>query len=93
MPLSGQSDSQPEFSVRPTYGDDVIVRLRLRPKTLPLLRGGFACLHLRLDAVPGEDGLYDIYTETEQDLDGPVSAWEAKHSPGFVRHPDEKEIR
>lgn len=69
-------------SVRPSFSDDLLVQVRLRPSSLAALREGQNVKFHRLDTVPGQDGVYDIYCETAQEIDA-VPAWDAPHSPDF----------
>lgn len=82
-------------SIRPSLPDDMIVTIRLTPIGLQQLREGMECKYVRLDALPehvlapGETAVYDIYTETVQQIDA-IPAWEAPHSPGFVPAEDHR---
>lgn len=69
-------------SVRPARAEDIVVRLRLTPEGLRLLREGLECSHVRLDGITGEFDTFDLYVETAVDV-GTVPAWDAPHSKRF----------
>jgi hypothetical protein len=71
---------------RPSFPDDMIVRVVLRPHTFAMLIEGMEVEHVRLDLANVDDGgdVYAVYVETRNEIPA-IPAPDAPHSPTFGR--------